>query len=129
MFTISPALMQQCIDMVAKEQDYIPFPDGLEADYSVYNIHGEGVWIVEPGATEGGDYIKVMEIILPAKGAVKTFYVVYTPISGGLLQLCGENYCSREEAEVTYTACGEHIPVVMYSYIYGGVMHEAKRNY
>ena len=66
MFTISPAMMQQCIDMVAKEQDYIPFPDGLEADYSVYNIHGEGVWIVEPWATEGGDYIKVQEIVLSA---------------------------------------------------------------
>ena len=65
MFTISPALMQQCIDMVAKEQDYIPFPDGIESDYSVYNIHEEGVWIVEPWATEGGDYIKVQEIMLP----------------------------------------------------------------
>ena len=71
MFTITPALMQQCIDMVAKEQDYIPFPDGiefpdgLESDYSVYNIPGEGVWIVEPWVTEGGDYTKVQEIVLP----------------------------------------------------------------
>ena len=65
MFTISPELMQQCIGMVAKEQDYIPFPDGIVADYCVYNIHGEGVWIVEPWATEGGDYIKVMEIVIP----------------------------------------------------------------
>ena len=63
-FTISPILMQQCIDMVAKEQDYIPFPDGIEADYSVYNIPGEGVWIVEPWATEGGDYTKIQEIII-----------------------------------------------------------------
>ena len=66
MFTISPELMQQCIDMVAKEQDYIPFPDGIESDYSVYNIPGDGVWIVEPWATEGGDYIKIQEIVIPA---------------------------------------------------------------
>lgn len=66
MFTISTTLMQQCIDMVAKEQDYIPFPDGLEADYSVYNIHGDGVWIVDPWATEGGDYIKIQETVLSA---------------------------------------------------------------
>lgn len=65
MFTIPPELMQQCIDMVAKGQDYIPFPDGIEADYSVYNIPGEGVWIVETWATAGGDYIKVQEIVLP----------------------------------------------------------------
>lgn len=78
MFTISPTLLQQCIDMVAKGQDYIPSPDGLEADYSVYNIHGEGVWIVEPWATEGGDYIKIREIVIPEKRAVKTFHVVYT---------------------------------------------------
>jgi hypothetical protein len=65
MFTISPTLMRQCIDMVAKEQDYVPSPDGLEADYSVYNIRGEGVWIVEPWATESGDYIKIQEIVIP----------------------------------------------------------------
>lgn len=129
MFTISPALMQQCVDMVANGQDYIPFPDDLEADYSVYNIPGEGVWIVETWATEGGDYIKVQEIVLPEQKAVGLFYVVYTPISGGLRQLCGEDYCSREEAEETYQACGEHVPVVMYSYVYGGVLHEVKRNY
>ncbi len=64
MFTISPTLMQQCIDMVAKEQDYIPSPDGIEADYCVCNIPDEGVWVVEPWATEGGDYIKVQEIVL-----------------------------------------------------------------
>jgi ABC-type transporter MlaC component len=51
--------------MVAKEQDYVPSPDGLEADYSVYNIRGEGVWIVEPWATESGDYIKSQEIVIP----------------------------------------------------------------
>ncbi len=65
MFTISPTLMQQCIDMVAKEQDYIPFPDGIEADYSVYNIPGEGVWIVEPWAWSAADYNKIQEILLP----------------------------------------------------------------
>ncbi len=65
MLTISPDLMRQCIDMVANEQDYIPFPDGIDAEYSVYNIPGEGVWIVEPWATEGGDYTKVQEIVLP----------------------------------------------------------------
>lgn len=67
MFTISYELMQQCSDMVAKEQDYIPFPDGIEACYSVYNIPGEGVWIVEPWATEGGDYNKIQEIIIISK--------------------------------------------------------------
>lgn len=66
MFTISSDLMQQCIDMVAKEQDYVPFPDGIEPYYSVYNIPGEGVWIVDPWATEGGDYIKIQEIVLSA---------------------------------------------------------------
>ena len=75
MFTISPALMQQCIDMVAKEQDYIPFPDGIEAGYCVCNIPGEGVWIVEPWATEGGDYIKVQEIVIPEQKAIESIHI------------------------------------------------------
>ena len=75
MFTISPALMQQCIDMVAKGQDYIPFPDGIEADYSVYNIHGEGVWIVEPWATEGGDYIKFQNVVIPGQKAIESSHL------------------------------------------------------
>lgn len=129
MFTISPELMQQCIDMVAKGQDYIPFPDSLEADYSVYNIPGEGVWIVEPWATKGGDYIKVQEIVIPEQKAVGLFYVVYTPLRDNKLQQCGNSCCSREEAEVAYQACGEHIPVVMYEYIYGEGEYEVKRNY
>lgn len=80
MFTISTTMMQQCIDMVAKGQDYIPFPDGLEVDYCAYNIPGEGVWIVEPWATAGGDYIKIQEIILPVTDLTEAGYVV-----------CGEN--------------------------------------
>lgn len=96
MFTISPALMQQCIDMVAK----------------------------------GQDYIKVQEIVIPEQKAVGLFYVVYTILYDNRLQQCGNScYCSREEAEAIYTACSEHIPVVMYSYVYGGAMHEVKRNY
>lgn len=76
MFTISPALMQQCIDMVAKGQDYIPFPDDIAEDYSVFNIPGEGVWIVDPWATAGGDYIKVQEIVLSAPNLTEAGYVV-----------------------------------------------------
>ena len=88
MFAISSTLMQQCIDMVAKEQDYIPLPDGLEADYCVYNIPGDGVWIVEPWATEGGDYIKVQEIVLPAPNLTEAGPVVY----GGVMHEVKRNY-------------------------------------
>lgn len=130
MFTISPTLLQQCIDMVAKEQGYIPFPDGIEADYSVYNIPGEGVWIVDPWVTVDADYTKVQKIVLPEQKAVGLFYVVCIILYGNRLQQCGNScYYSREEAEAIYTACSEHVPVVMYSYVYGGVMHEVKRNY
>ena len=76
MFTVSPTLMQQCIDMVAKEQDYIPSPDGIEAGYCVYNIPGEGVWIVDPWVTAGGDYIKIQEIVLSAPNLTEAGHVI-----------------------------------------------------
>lgn len=60
MFTVSPALMQQCIDMVAKGQDYIYPTDGIDENYSVVNWGDDGVWIVY-----NLDDSKVQEIVLP----------------------------------------------------------------
>lgn len=47
MFTISPILMQQCIDMVAKGQDYIYPAHGIDENHSVVNLGTDGVWIVD----------------------------------------------------------------------------------
>ena len=60
MFTISSALMKQCIDMVANEFDYIYPADGMDENYSVVNLGADGVWIVD-----NLDDSKVQHIALP----------------------------------------------------------------
>ena len=60
MFTISDKLMQQCLDMVANEFDYIYPADGMDENYSVVNLGADGVWIVD-----NLDDSKVQHIALP----------------------------------------------------------------
>lgn len=47
MFTVSQALMRQCIEMVANEFDYIYPAEGIDENYSVVNLGDDGVWIVD----------------------------------------------------------------------------------
>ena len=71
MFTISPALMQQCIDMVANEFDYIYPADGIDENYSIVNWGDDGVWIVY-----NLDDTKVQEITLPAPNPTEAGHAV-----------------------------------------------------
>lgn len=46
-FPITPKLMQECNNLVRNEFDYIWPADGISEDYSVVNLKGDGVWIVD----------------------------------------------------------------------------------
>ena len=59
-FTISPALMRQCIEMVTNEFNYIYPADGIDENYSVINLGADGVWIVD-----NLDDSKAQQIVLP----------------------------------------------------------------
>ena len=59
MFTVSNALMKQCIEMVANEFDYIYPADGIDENYSVVNLGADGVWIVD-----NLDDSKVQQIVM-----------------------------------------------------------------
>lgn len=63
MFTVSAKLQAQINLMIEADHDYIPNPDGLGEDYSVYNFFDEGAFIVNTnGECDMNKATKLMQV-------------------------------------------------------------------
>lgn len=63
MFTVSAKLQAQIDLMIEADHDYIPNPDGLGEEYSVYNFFDEGAFIVNTnGECDMGKATKLVRV-------------------------------------------------------------------